>query len=233
MALLIAALVLGTAAPPAHAVDPQAVITAAKTAYDAYQKFSGGQMTLEQATTLIITAINTAKVEIIAHIDLLAAADVKACATRTVITGLDLPRMSPDSVQAFADTALDCVTKAQGLIDSADTLGAVDLAGFALNVVGPVALFAREYAHLTAGIPALKATLVAANTNLTTRLQPSCFSSQLPDNEWMLHCRAYNGNEGFGFAFGGNPFNWNRPIAQAMRGTSYLVALAVLPRLQV
>src|SRR5438874_1670188 len=70
IALLTAVLVLGTAAPPAHAVDPGTVVAAAKTAYDTYQKFSGGQMTLEQATALIVSAINQAKIEIITHIDI-------------------------------------------------------------------------------------------------------------------------------------------------------------------
>jgi hypothetical protein len=239
MALLIAALVLWTATPPAHALEPTTVLAAAKTAYDAYQKFAGGQMTLEQATTLIIIAIEQAKVEILAHIDLVAVADVRHCAQNTVINGLDLAHLSPDNVQAFADSATDCVTKAQALIETPGTLlAAVDVAGFAVNVVGPIALFAREYAHLTEGIPLLRETLRRANTSVRTQLHPSCASFPLRGDEepgsileYMLVCTAYNGNKGHGSGWGNRPFNWNEPITQAMQGTSYLVAVTVLPQL--
>jgi hypothetical protein len=214
------------------------VVAVAQKAYDTYQKFSGGQMTLEQATALIVSAITQAKVEIITHIDILTAGEVQACARNAVIGVLDLHNMHPDTAQQFALDATGCATLAQARIGSFEALSAVDLAGLALNVVGPIALLARAHTHLPSGTPELVSTLRDANTSLKTRLKPSCISTALGGDaepggimEYELICTAYNGNRGYGSGTGNKPFNWNRPITQAMQGTSYLVALAALPRL--
>ena len=162
MAVLPVALLLLTSAPPVHAVGAAAIVTAVQTAYETYQKFGGGQLTLDEATTQIVTAIETAKTEIVAPLDLIAAAEVRACASSAVIDVADIRALSQDTVQAFARDATNCATLAEAFIDAAEDQGALDQLGFAVNAVGPVALLARASAGLST--PLWQATLVTANT---------------------------------------------------------------------
>jgi hypothetical protein len=239
-ALLAAVLVLTGGDMPARAVTPDQVVTAAKLAYEAYQKLYGGQLTLEQAKTQIIDAIRSAQAQIIAHIDAIAAANVRACARSAVIDVVDIRAMTPDSLQAFARDATACVTLAEALTYASTDRAAIDQVGFALNTVGPIALAARAFAGLST--PATKDTLIAANNGLMVKLSPSCFATPLWGDaqggrvEVELRCRAYNGNVGYDFvvirARRGQPlppFDYSDATTDAMRGTSYEVATAVLP----
>ena len=86
-ALAMSATVLLTTlpAPEARAAGVGDVVTGVTTAYAAYEKYLGNQLTLDQATAQVVVAITAAKVEIIARIDGIAAADAKACARAAVI----------------------------------------------------------------------------------------------------------------------------------------------------
>jgi hypothetical protein len=235
------------AATPARAVEPGsvlAVVSAVKGAYETYNTYFAGALTLEQATTKIIDAINSAKSDIIRHIDRIAAAQVQSCARSAVIDVADLPTMTQDNLQAFAREATTCVTQADALIRAADDQAAIDQLGFALDTVGPIALLARAHAGLTT--PLLKETLVSANNNIVAKLTTSCDANPLwgdarPGDivQIRLRCRAYNGDEGRDWAHErlpwGGPlptFDYSTASARALRNTSYPVAVASLAVLQ-
>jgi hypothetical protein len=247
--LVSAALALPTAAvvvfagspPPAHAVEPGTILTAAKAAYEAYRMFAQTQeLTLDQATTRIIDVVNDAKTEIISHVETIGAADVRAC-TRSAVSGLEnIRRLSPDNQQAFALRTTDCVTLAEAYVATFQDRGAVDQIGFAVNIAGPIALFAHSHANLSTG--SLKGTLIAANNGVVSKLRPSC-SSQTespgddgvkprPDQvEHLLVCTAYNGDQGFDHAVGRIPpggFDYSHAREQALRRTSHPVAITSL-----
>jgi len=231
------------ASAPAVAVTPAEAITAAKTAYAIYERLSGGGLTLAQAKDQIIAAVGAARVSIESHIDAIAAAEVKACARSAVIDVADMAAMSPDSLQAFAFRTTDCSTLAEAYAGAANDKAAIDQLGFALDVVGPIALVARRAAGLTT--PGLEASLVAGNQTILRKLAPSCLASPLYGDatprvlEVALSCTAYNGRRGYDTAFVYNwkrralpPFDFTNATNDAMVGTSYEIAAAVLPPLQ-
>jgi len=236
MALLTTAAILFADAPPAHAVDAAAVVAAVQQAYSAYKMFAGGQLTLDDATTRIVDAIQTAKNDLVAHIDLIATVPIRACARSAVIDLVDIRALRPDALQTFARGATDCADQAKFLIETTDAPAAIDQVGFALNSVGPVALLARAYAGL--GTALLKSDVIAANQTLMAKLAPACRAIPLTGDrepgrplEYELICTAYNGNSGFGSGFGNRRLDFSFARAQAMEGTSYPVAAAALPLL--
>lgn len=243
VALPTAAAMLFTSAPPAHAVDPGTILGAAKAAYEAYKKFAGGELTLDQATTRIINAIDTARDDILAQIELIAAAQVKACARSAVIDVADIRSMTRDTVQAFARDSTNCATLAEALISASESKPAVDQLGFAVNTVGPIALLARTHAGLTT--PLLKQTLTSANRGVIAKLTTSCHPTPLWGDavpggvvEIILRCTAYPGHVGVDVVYmrlrRGQPlpqFDYSAARAEALSGTSQPIADAALPLL--
>jgi len=245
IALFTTATLVVTGAQPAHAVTPAEVVSAIKTAYDAYQKFFGKQLTLESATAAIINAINSAKTEIEAHIDQVTVATVRAC-TRSAVTDLaDIRILTPDNVQAFARDATNCADLAAAQLSAVSGSAAVDQLGFALNTVGPIALLARAYAGLSTSI--LRSDLVAGNNVVISRLEPSCSATALWGDadpgpgavmvDVQLNCWGYN-RVGYDWttirARRGQPlpaFDYTNARTDAMQFTSYPVAKAALPEL--
>jgi hypothetical protein len=239
---LVAALAAIVApAAPAGAVTPGEVKAAIETAYTAYNKFFGNQLTLDQATAQIVGAINAARDGIIAHVDALEVAAVVDCTRSAVNDLVDLPTMSPDVVQAYARDTTDCVIRAR---DRVPLLGvpSVNEIGFALDAVGPIALIARSKAGFsTAG---LRTILVDGNNGLVSRLMPACRSQFLWGDvepggrfvEVQLTCTAFNGTTGYDAVIVDRrkptpPFDYTYAKQQAMVGTSFPLALAVLPLL--
>jgi len=104
-------------ARPAAAVDIKTVIEVVKGLYDLYKAFTASHLTLEQATNQIITAVNTAKTDILAQVDRVATAQARACTRSTVIDFADIQAFTPDTLQAFARDATACAT----LIDTCST----------------------------------------------------------------------------------------------------------------
>lgn len=235
--------VLVVGAAPARAVATDTVITAATVAYEAYKKFGSGELTLSTATTRIINAINAAKVDIIRHIDLMAASTAKACTKSAVIDLPDIRLMSRDTVETFARDTTECAATAETLIGDASDKRVVDQLGFLVNTVGPIALFARTYAGFST--TSLRTLLAQANQTLITRLAPSCSATPLWGDaepgapvEVILRCTAFNGNTGRDSVLTrirrGQPlptFNYTTARTLAMRGTSYQLAKTVLPSL--
>lgn len=245
IAFLTTAMVVLAGGQPARAVTPVEVVSAIKTAYDAYQKFFGNQLTLESATATIINAINSAKTEIEAHIDQVTVATVQACARSAVTDLADIRSLTPDNVQAFARDATSCADLATAQLSAVNPGAAVDQLGFALNTVGPIALLARAYAGLTTSI--LRSGLTAGNNTVISRLEPSCSATPLWGDadpgpgavlvEVQLNCWGYNrvGNDWTTIrARRGQPlppFDYTAARNDAMQFTSYPVARAALPEL--
>jgi hypothetical protein len=245
--LVTGVLVLVGGATPARAATFDQVVTAATVAYEAYKKLSEGQLTLSQATTTIINAINAAKDEIVAHVDEMATIGIRACTMSAVIDYADIRSMSTDTLQAFARDTTNCAAQADDAIRSATSKPVIDEMGFALNTVGPIALLARARAFGTGSSAGLAEVVRGGNQSLLWRLAPSCYASPLWGDaepggpvEVVLRCTAFNGRVGTDFTFAyvrrGQPlpsFNYSRARARAMQGTSYQIAAAVLPVLNV
>ncbi|RNL70084.1 hypothetical protein EBF04_00665 [Streptomyces sp. I6] len=177
------------------------IIEAVGTAYSIYKKYSDdGGMTLEEATTQILGAIDGAKSEIIAHIDAVAVAEIRACAKTAVLNYADIGSMSPDTKQAFALSTTSCAVRAETLIGTVSDQAAIDQLGFAMNAVGPVALMARTHAGFSTA--ELAATLVDGSEATMERLATDCtFDWQVDDNPnhyyiVYITCTAYNGDKG-------------------------------------
>jgi len=240
IAAMTAAAVVAANPMPAQAVDPATIVGAAIKAYEVYQKLAGGALTLDDATTKIIDAVNAAKTDIMRHTDRLATAEVRACTTSAVINVADIAALSPDSRQLFALNATDCVTRAQSLLSTVSSVAAADELGFAVNVVGPISLLARSSAGLmTAG---LRNSLISADNTVLVRLKPSCRDTPLWGDagpgqpvEVQIVCTAYNGAQGFDAVVvrikRGQPLpriDHTRAIEDALAGTSNPVAVAAL-----
>jgi len=242
LAVPMAAALVVAGAPPASA-DVGVILSAASAAYQAYKFFTDSQVDLDTATTRIIDAVNSAKTETLGHLDQIAAADVQACARSAVIDFEDIRLFSPDTQQDFARDATSCVATADAYIGAVDDPGAVDHLGFALNIVGPIALIARSTVGWSTG--GLTETLRGANNRVVSRLKPSCSTRTEPyfddrgkpipslaDN--FLTCTAYNGDQGFDYVQGRMPpggFDYRNARTQALVRTSQPVALAALARL--
>lgn len=219
------------------AIDYVAVVQAA---YAAYQAYSASQaLTLEQATQQILSAIDSAKTEILSHIDQVATADARACARQAVIDFADITRFTTDTLQAFARDTTGCVTRIDSLLGAVTDKAALDQLGFAVDAVGPISLVARARAGFdTAG---LKGTLVNAHNTIVAKLDPVCVTVRIrepgpagPTEEYVT-CTAYNGNYGSASRIvspNRPPIDVNGVKTTAATGTSWVVAKAVLPTLQ-
>jgi hypothetical protein len=229
--------------PRAHAgqVTPDQVAAAAKLAYQAYTYLTGNQLTLAQATQRIINAINSAKQQIIDHVDALAASDGQACTESALIKLDNLSNMSAEQRMDFASANTDCVALIKSKLTAVSSKAAADNLGFALNAVGPIALLSYAYGGWMS-TTSLRATLRSANNTVVSKLTPNCFASYLwadqepgsPVVEVMLTCKSYHSppHVGITSTFSNRtPFDYTEAKAVAMRDTSYNVALRVLPSL--
>lgn len=213
------------AAPPRTRVDIVTIIKIAKDLVDLWKSFKGGGMSIEEATRQIIAAINTAKTDIIAHMDRLVAADARSCATRHIIELADIDRMTPDTLQSWAQNATACVTTIDAQIGVVVDKAALDVLGTALDVVGPIALIARSRAGFTTG--GLQAVLVSSNNNVLSKLAPDCYfiSGINPPYITRSVCIAYNGDRAEVL----NAYYDDALRLQAMRNTSWVVAYHAAP----
>jgi hypothetical protein len=177
----------------APAVALPDIITVIEKAYSLYKQFAGGGLSSSDATQQIIDAINTAKNEIIAHIDAVATANVQSCALNAMIDFPNFNNLTPDNQQVFALNATSCVTLADSLLGVVADNAAVDELGFALNSVGPIALITRSRTGLDNS--GLMPVLHQANQVVFNQLIPTCFIIHEPGaSPNLVECDAYNGD---------------------------------------
>ncbi|MGW7825279.1 hypothetical protein ACWGLF_46725 [Streptomyces puniciscabiei] len=225
--------------PAATEVDPGTVIATVQKIYSIYKQFfgssGGGGLTLDQATQQILTAINSSQTAIISQIDQVAAADVRGCAEATVINFADIQALTPDNRQAFAMNATACATQADSLLNSISDEAAVDQLGYAVNTIGPLAMFARAYAGLTT--PDLRATLINADNAVVSKVitKANCTWETDTVETMEVICTAYNGNVGTaGHLYHGNPPGqqmYDTAMAAATVNTSRPEAITALTQL--
>jgi hypothetical protein len=229
---------------PAHAIgikDVKDFVGYAQAAYSAYQFLFGNELTLQQAVDQITSAITAAQVAIVAEIDAMAAADIQSCARAAVIDSPTIGTMTETRLQQYAADTTRCVTDAWAKIPQATDKAAVDEMGFALNIVGPIALAARSEAFGAGNSSTLtlRDTLVQANKSNLVRLLPSCggVRGEIVNGrqEVALVCTAYNGDRGDAgtiFIGAGAPLpsniDYSTGITQAMARTSYPVSVGAL-----
>jgi len=227
MTLTVAVGLAGTVRPvPAQAdevrpqVDITTVIAVAKGLIDLWKGFQGGGMSIETATRQILAAIESARTDIISHMDRLAAAEARACATRHVIELADIERFTPDTMQAWAQNATGCVTQIDALLGVVTDKPALDVLGMAMNIVGPIALIARSRAGFSTG--ALLSVVISGNNKAITKLMPQCIfvSGFQPPYITRSVCISYNGDRAEVL----NQYYNDALRMQAMRNTSWVVA---------
>lgn len=164
--------------------------------YGIYEQFAGGGNSAQAATQQIIEAINTARTDIINHIDAVATADVRACAQSAVIDFNDFNALTPDNQQAFALSATNCAARADSLISAVTDKAAKDQLGYAVNTVGPIALMARARAGLTNS--GLTSVLADANQTIYNQLPPSCaINAEIEPGSptvYFANCTTYKGD---------------------------------------
>jgi hypothetical protein len=204
------------------AVDPATVIAIVKGAYDIYKSFVAGGASAAAATSQILAAINSAKIEILAHIDAIATAQARACAEEVVIDFDSFDALTPDNKQGFALSTTSCLTTINSLQGAVTDKAAQDQLGFALDSVGPIALIVRSRTGLSNS--GLVTVLVSGNRTSQSVMAPSCHSF-IQEGRSQWECSSYNGDSG-----GAEP---SLALAQreAGRRTSWALANAVLPTL--
>ncbi|HET9141462.1 hypothetical protein [Actinophytocola sp.] len=207
--------------------DIIAIIGAVKTLVDIWRSFRGGGMSIEAATQQILGAINTAKTDILSHMDRLAAAEARSCATRHVIELADIQQFNPTTMQIWAQDATGCVTLISSLLDVVTDKAAADTLGAAFDVIGPIALIARSRAGFST--EALRAVLVSGNNKIITKLMPDCYfvSGWNPPYITRSICIAYNGDRAEQL----NTYPNDALRAQAMQRTSWVIAQYAIPLL--
>lgn len=220
------------AASPRPATSPSAVkpavtvagvIAIVKGAYDLYKSFTSGGLSVQAATSQIIAAINSAKTEIINHIDAIATASARACAQEIVIDFESFDALTPDNQQAFARDATSCLTLINSLQSAVTDKPSLDQLGWTLDFVGPIALIVRSRAGLSnASLPAV---LVQGNQKTIAVMAPSCHSF-VQEGHTMWNCTAYNGDSS-----GAEP-SFNLAQREAGANISWSMAQTVLPVVQ-
>src|SRR5690348_5964455 len=173
-AVLASAVFVGFPAAPAHAdADLGSYVGLVETAYNLFNQYVLDNKPVSDLDR-ITAAIAHSQTVIVAQIDAMAAADVRHCTLTAVEQFENIKTMTVDTLQSFARDSVDYVTLAGADIDAADDAGkaAIDEIGFALNVVGPIALFATADAGQRTDI--LKQDLILGNQHLMTRLAPTC-----------------------------------------------------------
>ena len=128
---------------------------------------------LDQIKAAIIQSQNA----IVSQIDAIATAQVQSCSVTAVEQFGNIDTMTKDTLQAFARNSVDCISMAAADIDAETDKGAIDKIGFALNIVGPIALFASADANERTDI--LTQDLIVANQHLMANLTPKCDDSIL------------------------------------------------------
>ncbi|GAA2615820.1 hypothetical protein GCM10010399_53480 [Dactylosporangium fulvum] len=243
--LLAVAITLPGGARPVQAFNPATIqtwITIATSAYNLVKSVLSSGASNDQikaAVQQIVASIESAKTQILAHVDALAAAEAQACARHHVIEFADIDRFTPDTLQQWAQDATGCAVLIDSLIKVVTDKAQVDLLNLAANAVGPIALAARLRAGFsTAG---LTATLRDANNVAISQLAALCSTRNEvgPNYSYVItvySCSAYNG-----FAEARRqvyPSTTQPPIDtaavadEATKNTSRAVSVAVLPTLQ-
>ncbi|WP_204001286.1 hypothetical protein [Virgisporangium aurantiacum] len=170
-----------------------AIASVISAAFTAYRTFTAGSLSVEDATRQILNAIYSAKVEVMARIDAVAAAQARACAQDAVLDFENFDSYSRDSQEAFAMAARSCVNLIDSLLATGPDKAAADQLGFALLAVGPIMLIVRSRIGVsnTSMIPVL----IRSTQAVITQLTPTC-NSRILEGRTQWFCRVYGDHTG-------------------------------------
>jgi hypothetical protein len=202
--------------------EVEIIMTVVKAAYTAYKTFASGGLSVQEATNQILNAIYSAKIEIMARIDAVAAAQARACAQDAVLDFENFDVYSRDSQEAFAMAARSCVNLIDSLLATGPDKAAADQLGFALQAVGPIMLIVRS--RIGVSNASMVPVLVRSTQAIINQLKPTC-TSRLIEGRTQWTCVVYGSHRD-----GPEP---SRSLAERLcqRRTSRPVANAVLPTL--
>jgi hypothetical protein len=204
--------------------------------------FGGGSSdspSLQAAVDQIIAAVESSKNDIIAHTDLIAAADVQACARAHTIEFADIDNMSKTVLQLWAQNATSCATLATAYVNTVTTPQAVDNIGRVLPSLFAIVVAARAKSGLTNGINLVIQDQIRSYEAVVTKLTPTDCTKRrardpgYPVEKWW-ECTAYTGAVGSSDSVTGDLREPNRAQAEdnATLNTSRPVAKAALPQLR-
>ncbi|MFC7550655.1 hypothetical protein [Plantactinospora sp. GCM10030261] len=236
------------ARPAKAAIDWTQVITAAISAISSWVNAGNTQAAIEEATRQILSAVNSARNDILAQIQTITVAQTRACANHAVIEFADIERMTPDNMQRFAQDATGCAVAIESMISALTDPASVDQLGFAMNIVAPIALVARARTGLTTD--GLENTLRSANTQVASKIWASvrCGVPWSPDLDpelppprngqivsFYIYCDSHNGlGQAYVEVVWPNRIPdsaWEAVMTDATRNTSRAIAVSVLPML--
>lgn len=190
-----AVLATGAAVPggarPAQAVDVTtvaAIIQFAAQAYSAYRNSQSGGLTLEQATSQIIGAVNASRDAINAHADTLAVAEATGCVRHHVLEFADIEYFPTSIKQRWAQDVTACVTTIDALWNAVGSTNFVakNQLGILLGAIGPIALIARAQARFST--TDLAALLNSAFERARLTFTPYCMGTPYVGEEfWLSH----------------------------------------------
>ena len=193
---------------------------------------------LRAAVQQIINAVDAAKNDIIAHTDLIAAADVQACARQHTIEFTDIENMSNAVRQLWAQQATACETLATAYVNTLTTSQAVDNIGYVLPSLFAIVIAARGRAGLTNGINLVIQDQIRSYEAVVTKLTPTnCVRKGIkdvdtPPERWW-ECTAYNGVVGYSEpVYAPTPPDRAQAEDDATRSTSLPPLKAALPPLR-
>lgn len=200
---LAAAIGLAGPAKPAKAVAWTVWINVAvAVAGSLFGGGGGGGVTsaeLERAKQEILGAINQSQQEILAHIDGIAAADVRACLRSGTILMPSLDYMDEYTVPVFMQNSLNCATTATAYFDAVADLAAADNIAKLLGEVYSIAMV--TFAKMGFDSTYLLDDLIHTYENVLNKVKPACSHSYGtiwdPEFAWITEhtygCRAFNG----------------------------------------
>ncbi|ROT27180.1 hypothetical protein [Micromonospora sp. HM5-17] len=192
---------------------------------------------LREAVQQVVAAVEAAKADIIAHTELIASAEVQACARQHTIDVADIENMSNTVRQLWARDATGCATLATAYVTTVQTPQAVDNIGHVLPALFAIVVAARGRAGLTNGINLVIQDQIRSYEAVVAKLTPTCVKRGakepgFPREKWW-ECVAYNGDRGES-AWVVAPAEPSRAQAEhiATRNTSRPAAVSALPRLR-
>jgi hypothetical protein len=241
-AVMAVVLGVGGTAKPVKAAVPYVQIAIAVAS--ALFSGGGGGGDLERAKREIIDAINSARRDIIAQIDTIASADVRACTDAATTKVLQIDALDEFSLALFANDAVNCATLSSAYFDAVQTPAAADTIGKLMGAIYSIAMVG--YAKLGFNTVDLLDRLIRGYDAVVVKLVPSCVEQQIIEYdirgrvlyiENQYTCTAYNGDVGFGsetFYRGkpGTPLNRAAVQDKATRNTSRATAQLALPTLR-
>lgn len=200
-AVLALAILLPGTGTPAHAAGSSDTIV--KVVFSVYRLLDGGLSSsdVEQLILEAIGAVDDAEAEVIAHIDALQAAEIKAAARSASIQFADY-EVFRENIFVLWPYMSDVSGSAALAYESVRTVTdprAADQIGHAANVLYPIAMLAAEDAGMAGTRAGLMEDFEETNEYILDELEPTCTSREStspPDHisEVRVTCTAANGD---------------------------------------